>query len=382
MHTGILLLPVLLMRASEDATHLHDKESSQSANFAAVCSTCQGVGRTVPRPADGSMVELISVASPGGDGTAVADFACSTAPPNIPQFSISMLKSSLWTFLTLSALGLLLVPFTRSRTVRTQVARRTHSLTCLPVALTRIRIGLRAQAVCKLTVWALLTFQPVHASESTGWDSSVPEQSSTRAWAPLLHTRRASKGLASTGPCRVVGDYCIQSSGTNTSHAPDVITSGSMSYDTDMSVIPVDGYGNNEACLITNVPALPTVVDVFFVESSPTCAYDYIRIDGQKFCGWTGPTGVVPSGGMVEWHSDSSATAGGFLLCWPPMPLIPPLPPSPPPLPPSPPEPPMPPPTPPVSPTPAPNPPPNACEYLARFESCHSPSFWKKEPLD
>ena len=110
--------------------------------------------------------------------------------------------------------------------------------------------------------------------------------------------------LATTGPCQVVGD-CIRTSG-----------------------YPTPGYQVNEVCVISGVPPTPIVVNAFNVEAHE-CQYDYLMIDGARFCGTSGPQGVRVSGGMMTWVSDNEYPDAGWELCWPAAPpRSPPAPPS------------------------------------------------------
>eukprot|EP00966_Prymnesium_polylepis_P335552 7390906-Prymnesium_polylepis.1 len=111
-------------------------------------------------------------------------------------------------------------------------------------------------------------------------------------------------------------EICVRSSGYNTT----------------------SGYGNGQRCEIRNAPPLPIIVSSFDVQFSPSCAYDYLIIDGNKYCGTTGPDWVVSTSGVIEWFTDSQGTAAGWEVCWPytpmpPPPLSPPVPPTPPPSP-------------------------------------------------
>ena len=60
------------------------------------------------------------------------------------------------------------------------------------------------------------------------------------------------------------------------------------------------GYGDNEACSITGLPLVPTTVVYYDTEAG----YDYIEMDGQQYSGTSGPAGVVPTGGTMQWYAD------------------------------------------------------------------------------
>lgn len=99
---------------------------------------------------------------------------------------------------------------------------------------------------------------------------------------------------------------------------------------------PNTSYSDNEVCTINGVPRYPIVVNAFEVESQVTCVYDALIVEGVKYCGTTGPAGVVATSGTISWSSDGSVTRAGWEICFPPPPPpSPPNPPSPPPLPPS-----------------------------------------------
>eukprot|EP00966_Prymnesium_polylepis_P087925 2034281-Prymnesium_polylepis.1 len=140
-----------------------------------------------------------------------------------------------------------------------------------------------------------------------------------------------------SGPCVLSGTSCIRSPG-----------------------YPAATYGTDEYCTITNLPSKPALVVAFDVEAYD-CAYDYLTINGVRFCGTSGPTGVIPADGRMEWVSDDLYTFTGWEICFqdgpPALPPNPHLPPRPPLQPPSPPPPALPPPPPGVPPQP-PRPPP------------------------
>ena len=126
------------------------------------------------------------------------------------------------------------------------------------------------------------------------------------------------------GPCVISGD-CVQS-----------------------SRFPLSHYGNQESCTITDLPAVPAQIAAFDVEASADCSYDHVTIAGVKYCGSTGPSGVIPANGRMTWLSDASYTRSGWKICFPVMsspsqpisppplsqPVQPPSPSAPPPLPP------------------------------------------------
>ena len=79
---------------------------------------------------------------------------------------------------------------------------------------------------------------------------------------------------------------------------------------------------------MSNIPVLSTTVNAFDVEYvasepepgygavSDPCNYDYLLIDGARYCGTTGPAGVVVLNGSITWRSDFIETRSGWELCW------------------------------------------------------------------
>ncbi|EOD14409.1 hypothetical protein EMIHUDRAFT_451815 [Emiliania huxleyi CCMP1516] len=60
-------------------------------------------------------------------------------------------------------------------------------------------------------------------------------------------------------------------------------------------------YGNNEMCTISGVPPVGLEVVAFD---------DYLTVNGMKYCSTSGPNGVVPEDGVIEWISDDSDSGG------------------------------------------------------------------------
>jgi len=96
------------------------------------------------------------------------------------------------------------------------------------------------------------------------------------------------------GSCVVSGN-CIQSSG-----------------------YPAADYRTDEVCTASNLPKVPTEVEAFDVEYAPDCGYDSLTIDGDRYCGSSGPTGVTPTDGTMTWISDSWVGAPGWRICFTP----------------------------------------------------------------
>ena len=115
---------------------------------------------------------------------------------------------------------------------------------------------------------------------------------------------------------------------------------------------PHQFYPDLSACTAANLPPEPLTVDEFDVEmdSAMLCAYDFMVVNGNRFCGTSGPEGVIPEDGTIHWQSDGAGSRPGFRVCWAtPLPPVAPPPPLPPPAPPTPPPPPRPPPSPPAA---------------------------------
>lgn len=103
-------------------------------------------------------------------------------------------------------------------------------------------------------------------------------------------------------------------------------------------------YATLEACTATVGSILGSsmllLVDRFEVESHPSCNFDYLLVNGNRYCGHSGPQNVVAdAGSTIEWHSDAyTSTAAGWRICGstlpprePPTPPRPPTPPTAPP---------------------------------------------------
>ena len=85
-------------------------------------------------------------------------------------------------------------------------------------------------------------------------------------------------------------------------------------------------YPNLEGCTIYNVPPVGLEVIAFDVEGDPwsysdydgdgdftnDCPWDYLVVNGVRYCGTSGPAGVVPSDGTMTWVSDGSVTESGW----------------------------------------------------------------------
>ena len=81
-------------------------------------------------------------------------------------------------------------------------------------------------------------------------------------------------------------------------------------------------YENDQKCTITNPPAVPISVETFAVEGAyKGKCYDFLTVNGARYCGTEGPEGIVPDGSPIEWISDKGGTEADWKLCFPPTPL-------------------------------------------------------------
>ena len=79
------------------------------------------------------------------------------------------------------------------------------------------------------------------------------------------------------------------------------------------------GYETSQECTITNPPAVPISVDTFAVEGAyKGRCYDFLTVNGARYCGTEGPEGIVPDGSPIGWISDEGDTEAGWKLCFPP----------------------------------------------------------------
>jgi hypothetical protein len=74
-------------------------------------------------------------------------------------------------------------------------------------------------------------------------------------------------------------------------------------------------YGIYESCTITAQVAVTLSVTAFSTEADG-CQYDYLTVNGNKYCGTTGPGGVqVAAGSTITWTSDVNTGGSGFEVC-------------------------------------------------------------------
>jgi hypothetical protein len=126
-----------------------------------------------------------------------------------------------------------------------------------------------------------------------------------------LTSPASAQEVTVSGPCRLnQGGNCAASSG-----------------------YPTANYGDNENCVISNVPSVPLLVVAFDVEPGAVgCNDDAVIVNSVRFCSDEGPAGVLALGGTIRWSSDGSKTRAGWEISWPSSPPQPPVPPPQPPL--------------------------------------------------
>ncbi|EOD11513.1 hypothetical protein EMIHUDRAFT_257383, partial [Emiliania huxleyi CCMP1516] len=73
-------------------------------------------------------------------------------------------------------------------------------------------------------------------------------------------------------------------------------------------------YPNLKGCTLYGLPQAGLDVIAFDVEvpNGANCIWDYLVVDGVRYCGTSGPAGVVPSDGTMTWVSDGSVTESGW----------------------------------------------------------------------
>lgn len=78
------------------------------------------------------------------------------------------------------------------------------------------------------------------------------------------------------------------------------------------------GYGVSQSCNIGVAVGTKLRVESFSVEDGRrgNCVYDYLEIADQRYCGSSGPDGIVAGGGgRIRWKSDYSVNRPGWLIC-------------------------------------------------------------------
>ena len=97
-----------------------------------------------------------------------------------------------------------------------------------------------------------------------------------------------------SGSCTVKGDGCVYSDNFG----------------------PGQKYSDNQDCVIKQNVPFPLVVRSFDVEPESRCAYDFLKVNSEVYCGTQGPHGVTPAAGSeLIWHTDFSVTGAGFKIC-------------------------------------------------------------------
>ena len=83
---------------------------------------------------------------------------------------------------------------------------------------------------------------------------------------------------------------------------------------------PGQKYSDNQDCVIKQSAPFPLDVPSFDVEHLPSfynpCLWDFLKVNGVKYCATEGPQGVTPAAGSeLVWHTDYSETKAGFKIC-------------------------------------------------------------------
>mmetsp|Transcript_3509 Transcript_3509/g.7303 ORF Transcript_3509/g.7303 Transcript_3509/m.7303 type:complete len:942 (-) Transcript_3509:166-2991(-) len=75
-------------------------------------------------------------------------------------------------------------------------------------------------------------------------------------------------------------------------------------------------YSNRQDCTVRAKKAVTLSVHEFDVESHTTCAWDYVEVGGDRYCGTSGPDGHrLGAGQTLKFHTDASETRDGFKIC-------------------------------------------------------------------
>merc|ERR1719191_2198146 len=69
-------------------------------------------------------------------------------------------------------------------------------------------------------------------------------------------------------------------------------------------------YPGFDSCTISTDVNAPIIVEAFSTESY----FDHLTVNGVRYSGTTGPSGVVPTGNLV-WYTDSYGSRSGWRLC-------------------------------------------------------------------
>ena len=100
----------------------------------------------------------------------------------------------------------------------------------------------------------------------------------------------------------------------NVSHAVNVSSPCSLTNGGSCAVSPnyPNSYGNDEECSIIGVPPVGLETVAFEVDLESSCRFDYLTVNGVKYCGFSGPNGVVAEDGVIEWSSDNWSSGRGW----------------------------------------------------------------------
>ena len=60
------------------------------------------------------------------------------------------------------------------------------------------------------------------------------------------------------------------------------------------------------------MPPVELETIAFEMEQCLSCGCDYLTVNGVKYCGTSGPQGVVPEDGVIEWTSDDGVVRSGW----------------------------------------------------------------------
>jgi len=69
---------------------------------------------------------------------------------------------------------------------------------------------------------------------------------------------------------------------------------------------------SDEECSIIGVPPVGLETVAFEVDLESSCRFDYLTVNGVKYCGFSGPNGVVAEDGVIEWSSDNWSSGRGW----------------------------------------------------------------------
>ena len=121
-----------------------------------------------------------------------------------------------------------------------------------------------------------------------------------------------------------IGDFYYDTSGTNLGSACQLflVVSGACTLSSDGTCFRSPNYPSNydinQQCTIT-VAAFQAVtlsVTAFDLEAQSSCAFDYLAVNGVKYCGTSGPDDVlVAADQTITFTSDELITRSGFEIC-------------------------------------------------------------------